>query len=167
MLDYLVNQAGKAGIMSLFAASNSGVDTATTWTSSSVDLQSPYAIVVASDNADATLSSFSNYNATAVDVAAPGGSMMSTVRMTDATTVIGAEQFQYDVTTALLAGKNLRTTASRWAACSMMQASLFPALPSNCCMPQIKPPGRMHRQLTSRFFHMRDMRAILTAESRS
>jgi uncharacterized repeat protein (TIGR02543 family) len=107
VLDYLVNQAGKAGVMSLFAASNSGVDTATTFTSTSVDLQSPYAIVVASVNADGTLSSFSNYNATAVDVAAPGGAVLSTVRKTDAKTVVGNgdDEFKYDATAALLTGK--------------------------------------------------------------
>ncbi len=103
VLDYLVNQAGKAGIVSLFSASNAGRDTATTDTGTTVDLQSPYAIIVASSNSDDTLSSFSNYNATAVDVAAPGSAILSTVRTSDTTK--GIAQIPYNPDIARLTGK--------------------------------------------------------------
>jgi subtilisin family serine protease len=77
VLDYLVNQAGKAGVLSCFAAANSNQNAS--YYQQTVTLESPYAIVVASSNAQNGISSFSNYDATAVDVAAPGSNVISTV----------------------------------------------------------------------------------------
>ncbi len=80
VLDYLVNQAGKVGAVSMFAAGNYYADTATLGSfGATVGLESPYAIVVASTNELNTLSAFSNYNATDVDLAAPGSNILSTV----------------------------------------------------------------------------------------
>ncbi len=80
VLDYLINQAGKAGALSFFSAMNEAADTATKPEyASSIGLQSPYAIAVASSNSYNALSSFSNYNETEVDVAAPGSNILSTV----------------------------------------------------------------------------------------
>ncbi len=79
VLDYLVNQAGRAGALSFFAAGNDSRDTDSLLSTSTVGLESPYAVVVASSNQNNTLSSFSNYNATDVDVAAPGSRILSTV----------------------------------------------------------------------------------------
>ena len=80
VLDYLVNQAGKAGILSLFAAGNESIDTATsTDYGASIGLASPYAVIVASSNEQNTLSTFSNWNETDVDLAAPGSNILSTV----------------------------------------------------------------------------------------
>lgn len=77
VLDYLVNQAGKAGVLSCFAAANSNQNAS--YYQQTVMLESPYAIVVASSNAQNGISSFSNYEPTAVDVAAPGSNVLSTV----------------------------------------------------------------------------------------
>ncbi len=80
VLDYLVNQAGKLGILSLLAAGNNDSDTAAdAAASATAGLQSPYAVVVASTNEQNALSTFSNYNATEVDVAFPGSDILSTV----------------------------------------------------------------------------------------
>ena len=87
VLDYLVNQAGKAGVLSVFAAGNQNTDTAVSdQLNATAGLESPYAIIVASSNELNTLSTFSNYNATEVDVAAPGSNILSTVS-TDASAV--------------------------------------------------------------------------------
>lgn len=80
VLDYLVNQAGRAGALSLFAAMNNSTDASSMPEyASTIGLQSPFAVAVASSNAENALSSFSNYNETAVDVAAPGSNILSTV----------------------------------------------------------------------------------------
>lgn len=79
--EYLVNQAGRAGILSVFAAGNEGVDVTDSSASGTGSdfMQSPYALQVASSNAANALSGFSNYDATAVDLAAPGSNILSTV----------------------------------------------------------------------------------------
>lgn len=74
--DYLVNQAGKAGVLSVFAAGNRSDDLCED--KGIVMLDSPYMIVVASSNEDNDLSAFSSYNKTGVDVAAPGSNILST-----------------------------------------------------------------------------------------
>ena len=76
-LDYIVNQAGKAGVLSVFASGNDGVDEARDH--QNVMLQSPYMIEVSASNENNALTSWSNYNATGVDLAAPGCRILSTV----------------------------------------------------------------------------------------
>lgn len=89
VLDYLINQAGRAGIMSFIAAGNDYSDTSSFYRST-VGLESPYAIVIASSNQLNDLSDFSNYNETQVDAAAPGSTILSTVSMRDAATYFDA-----------------------------------------------------------------------------
>lgn len=101
VLDYVVNQAGKMGILSLFAAGNDGSDTAELASAgATAGLQSPYAVIVASSNQANALSSFSNYNETEVDVALPGSNIMATV-----STKAAREYFAPSV--SLAAGKEL------------------------------------------------------------
>lgn len=102
VLDYLVNQAGKAGILSFFAAGNNGSDTDSQVDGATIGLESPYAIVVASSTVGNKLSSFSNYNATAVDVAAPGSAVVSTVRTSEEG---GVSEYPYNATLAQASGK--------------------------------------------------------------
>lgn len=83
VLDYLINQAGRAGVMSFIAAGNDYVDTSCLYRST-VGLESPYAIVIGSSNQLNDLSEFSNYNETQVDAAAPGSTILSTVSTRDA-----------------------------------------------------------------------------------
>lgn len=91
VLDYLVNQAGRAGALSFFAAGNYSSDTDNLLSASTVGLESPYAVVVASSNQNNTLSSFSNYNVTDVDVAAPGSRILSTVSTKASSAYFNAE----------------------------------------------------------------------------
>lgn len=79
VLDYLVNQAGKAGVLSVFGAGNDGKDVGDIVSLTST-LNSPYAVVVAATNEANALAAFSSYSATAVDVAAPGTHIVSTVK---------------------------------------------------------------------------------------
>lgn len=79
VLDYIVDQAGKAGIISLFAAGNSHGNTEDYSSGSANNLQSKYVINVAASNYRGEIASFSSYNATDVDIAAPGTGMISTV----------------------------------------------------------------------------------------
>ncbi|MFZ2757128.1 MAG: S8 family serine peptidase [Atopobiaceae bacterium] len=88
VLDYVVNQAGKAGVLSVFSAGNDGVDSAEEHTI--VMLQSPYMITVAASNEDNALASWSNYNATGVDLAAPGCKILSTLPDSMGTTYFNA-----------------------------------------------------------------------------
>lgn len=90
VVDYLVNQAGRLGVLSLFAAGNYGVDTQeSSYYGTTTGPESPYAIVVAASTEDNTYASFSNYNKTDVDVAFPGSRILSTV-----STTAGAAFFQ-------------------------------------------------------------------------
>ena len=89
VLDYLINQAGRSGIMSFVAAGNDYTDTSSRYRST-VGLESPYAIVIASSNQLNDLSDFSNYNETQVDAAAPGSTILSTVSTRDAATYFDA-----------------------------------------------------------------------------
>ncbi|HJG31821.1 MAG TPA: S8 family serine peptidase [Collinsella ihuae] len=100
VLDYLVNQAGKLGILSVFAAGNAGSDTATVSSGATTGLESPYAIVIASSNKSNALSTFSNFNETDVDLALPGSNIMSTVS-TD------AAHAYFSPSVSLAAGKDL------------------------------------------------------------
>ncbi len=100
VLDYLVNQAGKLGILSVFAAGNAGSDTATVGTGATTGLESPYAVIIASSNKSNALSTFSNFNETAVDLALPGSNIMSTVS-TD------AAHAYFSPSVSLAAGKDL------------------------------------------------------------
>lgn len=76
VLDYAINQAGKAGILSIFGAGNTSTDVQNDCQIG--QLESPYLINVASVNQANALSAFSCYNETAVDVAAPGSRILST-----------------------------------------------------------------------------------------
>ena len=81
--DYLVNQAGKLGILSVFAAGNDSSDidnqSASENASGTVHISSPYAIFVAASNGNNEIASYSNWDETDVDVAAPGSNILSTV----------------------------------------------------------------------------------------
>ena len=83
VLDYLVNQAGKLGILSVFAAGNGSSDIdnqpASENASDTVHISSPYAIFVAASNGNNEIASYSNWDETDVDVAAPGSNILSTV----------------------------------------------------------------------------------------
>lgn len=74
-LDYAINQAGKCGIMTFFAAGNSSYDN----DADQASYTSPYCIYVASTNEYGGLSDFSDYGETEVDVALPGSKILSTV----------------------------------------------------------------------------------------
>jgi uncharacterized repeat protein (TIGR02543 family) len=101
VLDYLINQAGKAGMMSFFAASNDNANTNVIEGSAVISITSPYAVVVAATDSANRYASFSDYNATEVDVAAPGASMLSTVPVG---TSSRASQAPYDPFLARLLG---------------------------------------------------------------
>lgn len=61
VIDYAINQAGKAGVMSILAAGNDGVDLDdSTVYGATVHIESPYAIIVAASNRDNELAAFSN-----------------------------------------------------------------------------------------------------------
>lgn len=80
VVEYAINQAGKAGVVSVIAAGNSDLDTATSSDfGATTTIESPYAIIVAASNADGGIARFSNWNETDVDLAAPGALMLSTV----------------------------------------------------------------------------------------
>lgn len=80
VVEYIINQAGKAGVISIIAAGNSDLDTATSSDfGATTTIESPYAIIVAASNADGGIAQFSNWNETDVDLAAPGALMLSTV----------------------------------------------------------------------------------------
>jgi len=85
VLDYVINQAGKAGILSLFAAGNENKDTLDDYEGAPLSVESPYAVVVGASNQQNKLVNFSNYDSTAVDVASPGASMLSTVPVSSET----------------------------------------------------------------------------------
>lgn len=90
VVDYLVNQAGRLGTLSLFAAGNYDTDTQeSSYYGTTTGPESPYAIVVTASAEDNTYPSFSNYNKTDVDVAFPGSRILSTV-----STTAGAAFFQ-------------------------------------------------------------------------
>jgi len=80
VLDYAINQAGKAGVLSCFAAGNANTDVVNDY--EGARLESPYYLNVASSNESNALSVYSCYNETAVDVAAPGSKILSTVPVT-------------------------------------------------------------------------------------
>lgn len=80
VFDYAINQAGKAGVLSCFAAGNADTDVVNDY--ESARLESPYYLNVASSNESNALSVYSCYNETAVDVAAPGSNILSTVPTT-------------------------------------------------------------------------------------
>lgn len=80
VLDYAINQAGKAGILSCFAAGNENTDVVNDY--GGARMESPYYLNVASSNESNALSVYSCYNETAVDVAAPGSNILSTVPAT-------------------------------------------------------------------------------------
>jgi hypothetical protein len=77
VLDYAINQAGKAGILSVFGAGNTSSDVQNDYQIG--ELESPYLIDVASVNQENVLSAFSCYNETAIDIAAPGSRILSTI----------------------------------------------------------------------------------------
>jgi hypothetical protein len=97
VFDYLVNQAGKAGVLSCFASGNDGKLVTNSY--QTIQLESPYAVIVGSSNEDGTMSSLTDYNPTAVDVAAPGTGIISTYP-----TKAGA--YCYDVLVSKIAGKS-------------------------------------------------------------
>jgi plastocyanin len=97
VLDYLVNQAGKAGVLSCFGSANDGKLVTSSF--QTVQLESPYAVVVGSSNEDGSMSSLTNYNPTAVDVAAPGTGILSTYPAQS-----GA--YHYDALVSKLLGKS-------------------------------------------------------------
>lgn len=92
VFDYLVNQAGRAGVLSIFAAGNNNADVAKGGILDSTGaIESPYAIVIAATNSNNEYTCFTNYNKTVVDLATPGSRILSTV------SEAGAQQFYYPV----------------------------------------------------------------------
>lgn len=78
IIDFAIDQIGRAGVITFIAAGNDGMDVGPT-PNHPADTTSPYAIVVASADPDGTLSNFTNYNETIVDVAIGGSSILSTL----------------------------------------------------------------------------------------
>ena len=76
----LVNEVGRLGAVSLFAAGNDGfnIDTTFRWPASTL-YENPYVVIVGSSTKNGDRSSFSNYSDTIVDVYAPGSDIMSTI----------------------------------------------------------------------------------------
>lgn len=92
VIDYAINQAGKAGVMSILAAGNDGVDLDdSTIYGATVHIESPYAIIVAASNRDNELAAFSNWNATDVDIAAAGAYDLSCVSTEASASFFNAE----------------------------------------------------------------------------
>lgn len=80
VFDYLINQAGRLGVVSLIAAGNSALDTAgDASVGTTVGIESPYAVVIAASNDRNELATYSNWNETQVDIAFPGSNIISTV----------------------------------------------------------------------------------------
>lgn len=79
--EYAMNQAGRAGVLTVFAADNNNVD------AGSVDndrityglSDSPYILSVAATQPQGKYATYTNYNKSIVDVAAPGSVVLSTV----------------------------------------------------------------------------------------
>ena len=79
-LSAAVNQLGKEqGVVNIFAAGNDAMDVSSMDDIGTTMVSNPYAISVASTNFDCRLSGFSNYGGSTVDLAAPGGCILSTV----------------------------------------------------------------------------------------
>ena len=100
VLDYVINQAGKAGVVTCFAAGNEARD-AYNYHDSSM-LESPYVIEVESSNEAGGLSSFTTYQETGDDIASPGSKILST--LTNASyeefnAFLTYQSGQYDATT--------------------------------------------------------------------
>lgn len=79
VVEYVIDQAGKAGILTIAAADEQATGVEQSALSSPSGLESPYIISVAASNEDGDFASFSDYQATAEDLAAPGASILSTV----------------------------------------------------------------------------------------
>lgn len=77
ILEYLIDQLGRAGVMSVFAAGNASSDA-----DESAHLEasntSPYLLSIAASTSRGDLASFSDYGAANVDVAFPGHEILST-----------------------------------------------------------------------------------------
>ena len=77
VLENVIDAAGDAGILNVFAAGNAGLDIDSTPFDPASFTSPSIVAVAASDSAD-NRASFSNYGATSVDIAAPGVSIVST-----------------------------------------------------------------------------------------
>ena len=78
LLDYVINQAGDNGILTIAAAGNESKDNDFNNTMPA-NSNSPYVISVAASDEEGRLASFSNYGKENVDVAAPGSNILSSV----------------------------------------------------------------------------------------
>lgn len=79
--EYAIYQAGRAGVLSVFAAGNDDVD-AGSISSASVSYglsESPYVLSAAATSPQGVYASYTDHGAAAVDVAAPGSVVLSTV----------------------------------------------------------------------------------------
>lgn len=107
VLDYCVNQVGKQGALSIFAAGNSAEDVEVSATyGATVQLDSPYAVMVASSNGQNQLAGYSNTNNTMVDIAAPGSRIVSSVATNDCAARASQE---YSASLAAATGKDTIT----------------------------------------------------------
>lgn len=80
--EYAINQAGRAGVLSVFGAGNDGSDLNDVGGKKAYSYyysDSPYLIAAAATSPLGTYAAYSNYGRTIVDVAAPGTAILSTV----------------------------------------------------------------------------------------
>ncbi|MDO5431973.1 S8 family serine peptidase [Eubacterium sp.] len=74
-----VTEAGKAGILSIFASGNESVDCDTTSRTVSTMKDNPYVVAVNATDEAGTMAGFTNYGKRTTDVAAPGVDIFSTI----------------------------------------------------------------------------------------
>nr|MCR4923730.1 S8 family serine peptidase [Lachnospiraceae bacterium] len=77
VLNYIITQAGRAGILTFFAAGNSNTEFKYDYESQNVE--NPYIVVVSSSDANNHISLYSSYSEYYSDVAAPGSRILSTM----------------------------------------------------------------------------------------
>ena len=79
--EYAINQAGRAGVLTVFSAGNDNTDSGSV-SNGSVDYglsTSPYVLSAAATSPQCVYASYTNHDAAIVDVAAPGSVVLSTV----------------------------------------------------------------------------------------
>ena len=96
----LVEEAGKLGIVCVYAAGNEGVDLSVTNSTSVFTGQPGNSLVIGASDVNGDKASFSNYGPRDVDVFAPGDDIWSTVRMqtgrpTNRTAVLSVDGHSY------------------------------------------------------------------------
>lgn len=79
ILKLLIDMVGEKGALSVCAAGNESADNDVDGFTIPCNIDSPYVISVAASNEKDEMASFSNYGAKAVDIAAPGANILSSV----------------------------------------------------------------------------------------